>query len=477
MSLSKKIQSFIVSDKQMAIDKKMVGFDIWGTMAHVLMLHKTKIIDKEKANGILNALFEIQKEYEKGNFEIDPKKGSQLTLEAKIIEKAGEDAGLSTHTARSRNDQIMVTEMMYVREEILKVVDKVINVVGPLVKLAKENTETVMPGYTHMQPAKPTTFGQWCMFHANSLIKGMGNLKFVLEKYDLNPLGAAESYGTSWPIDKNLTTKLLGFKKAWQIPQEAISSRGFFQVEMLHAFNMIAIATNKLASDLMLFVSFEYGMVSLGEEVAKRLHPITGSSIMAQKKNPDAVELIRGTAPQLAGIYQAALGVLTGLPSGYNRDGREIKEYTSLGLEKTNTALDALEKVVSTMKPNKKRMLDLVNQNYSMTTDLADFISQKTGTPYRAVYKAVGKAVDKAINENKLLSDLTPKDLGFDISEKDLDQALDPVKAVSKRSNVAVPTKELEDIKNWAKEKDKHIEKARKLTIDSAKKIDHLLHL
>ena len=450
--LNKNIQSLIVSDKQMEIDKQMAEFDIWGTVAHVIMLYKTNIINLEQASKILKALLSIKDEYEAGNFEIDPEKGAQLTLEAKIIAKAGEGAGLAAHTARSRNDQVMVTETLYIKEQVLALIPKAFIVVSSLIDQASNNIETVMPGYTHTQPAKPTTFAQWCLAHASGLMSGIDSLIYEYNKFDKNPLGAAESYGTSWPIDRKLTAKLLGFKEVWQIPQDAISSRGHFQLEILGALNTLGLAINKIATDLMLYTTFEFGMIALGEDVAKRMHPITGSSIMAQKKNPDAVELIRSLSPQLAGIYQAAYGVLTNLPSGYNRDSREIKEYIDLGLLKTNDCLASLNEVVKTMIPNKVKMLKMVKENYSLTTDVADHLAQKTGIPYRLMYKIIGTVVDQAINNGKLLDQVSAEDVKavastfdtkLDIDDEDLQVVFDPVYAINQRKHIGGSNKDV----------------------------------
>ena len=298
-NLSPQVLHYIVSPSQIHADKKMVAYDVWGTMAHVVMLCKTKILSKDITTKILTALEAIDKEAQNGDFLINPQKGAQLTLEAKIIEKAGETAGLSTHTARSRNDQVMVTEMLYLREEILATELNLLSLIDSLLELAKHHAATVFPGYTHMQPAKPTTFGHWCLAYCTSLLRVCGELQFVYNQYDLCPLGAAESFGTSWPIDRKFVADLLGFTNVWEIPQDAISSRGFYQLAIINCLNHLVIVSSKIATDLLLYSTFEYGLVAFGEQVSQRLHPITGSSIMAQKKNPDALELVRSMAPQI----------------------------------------------------------------------------------------------------------------------------------------------------------------------------------
>ncbi len=444
-NLSSQVLNYIVSPSQINADQKMVGYDIWGTMAHVVMLYETKILSKEKAAKILKALEVIDKEVQKGNFSIDPKKGAQLSLEVKIIEKAGEIAGLSAHTARSRNDQVMVTEMLYLKEELLVTVLSLVILVDQLLELSKQHVATVFPGYTHMQPAKPTTFGHWCLAYCMGLLRICGQLQSVYKQYNLCPLGAAESFGTSWPIDRKFVAELLGFSGVWEIPQDAISSRGFYQLAIIDCLNHLAIITSKIATDLLLYSTFEYGLIALGEQVAQRLHPITGSSIMAQKKNPDALELIRSTAPQITGIQQIVSGILMALPSGYNRDTREVKEYIMLALDKVESVIKVLNDVFSGLSVNKEKALNLVKVNYSLTTDLADYISQKFQLPYRLVYKIIGQVVDGATTTGKLVNDVTLDEIEqvaklhgveIKITKAELEAVLNPQKALEKRKHV-----------------------------------------
>ncbi|KKR32553.1 MAG: Argininosuccinate lyase [Candidatus Gottesmanbacteria bacterium GW2011_GWC2_39_8] len=491
-NLSQKVKNFIVSPAQMGIDHKMVPYDIWGTVSHVVMLYKTKIIEKEIAAEIIKALISIDHEYKEGNFQIDPEKGAQLTLESKIVEKAGITAGSSAHTARSRNDQVMVTEILYLKEEVLEILESTERLVQMLVKKAEIHLSTVIPGYTHMQPAKPTTFAHLLLSYAGSLLSGVENLKHTYQHYNQNPLGSVESYGTSWPIDREFTTNLLGFTKVWELPLEAISNRGFFQLGILSALNHVAIVASKIATDLLLYTTFEYGIVTLGDDTAKRLHPITGSSVMAQKKNPDVLELVRSLAPQIAGFYQIVSGILSKLPSGYNRDSREIKEYIDLGINKTIGSIEILTSVFSSLKVNEEKALKLVKENYSLTTDLADFLSQKSKIPYRLIYKIVGQVVDKFIQDNKLLSEISVKDINsvaktysleLVVSDEELIEVLEPVKATQKRKHIggtnASITKtmienksiEMKNISKWVFLEKENIEKVKQNTWVEAKKI------
>ncbi len=482
---------FIVSGKQLSLDLQMVAYDIWGTTAHILMLYKQGIIKKEYMKPILTALIEINKEVAAKTFVIDPQKGAQLSLEAKIVEKAGE-AGYSVHTGRSRNDQVMVTEQLYLRDAIIGLLENMQPVLAALYKLAGEHLGTVMPGYTHMQPAKATTFGQWALAYLNGFLRAIKTITDYFETYNLNPLGACESYGTSWHLDRTYTAKLLGFPKVWEIPQDVVSSRGFVQLGYLTGMRDICLVASKLAQDLLMFDTFEYGMIGLGDEVAQRMHPITGSSVMAQKKNPDVLELIRATAPQLVGFTSIVANLLSGLPMGYNRDSREVKEYIDLGFSKTLSMVGALKSVLTTITINKERMLDLVMTNYSMTTDVADAISQASGVGYRLIYNVVGQVVDESMQCGKLLSDISAQDLvkkasamgiTLHVTNAQLKDAMDPQGALEKRTHIGGSAKssmtislkhtnsEIDTLLNWVSTQKQIINKAKSKTWAIAKKV------
>lgn len=482
---------FIVSEKQLSLDLPMVAYDIWTTTAHVLMLYKQGIIKKEYVKLILSALIEIHNEVLAKTFVIDPMKGAQLSLEESIVQKAGE-SGYSVHTGRSRNDQVMAAEQLYLRDAIIVLLEKMQPILGALYARAQEHKGTVMPGYTHMQPAKATSFGQWALAYLNGFTRAIKTITDQYETYNLCPLGACESYGTSWPLDRAYTADLLGFPNIWEIPQDVISSRGYVQLGYLTGMRDVCLVAGKLAQDLLLFATFEYGMIGLGDEVAQRMHPITGSSVMAQKKNPDALELIRATAPQLIGFTSIVGNILSGLPMGYNRDSREVKEFIDLGLSKTLSMLGALASTLTSLKIDKKSMMELVVANYSMTTDVADAISQASGVGYRLVYKIVGQIVDESMQHGKLLSDISAQNimkkataLGITlrVTDAQLKDALNPQKALEKRTHIGGSAKSamavslkhgkysIETILKWTSAQKQIISNAKSKTAAIAQKI------
>lgn len=486
-----KTAEFIVSEKQLTLDLQMVPYDIWGTTAHVLMLYKQNIIKKEYVKLILAALADINNEVLEKTFVIDPTKGAQLSLEAAIVQIAG-DAGYSVHTGRSRNDQVMTTEQLYLRDAMIGLLEKISPLLRALYALAQEHKDTVMPGYTHMQPAKATTFGQWALAYLNGFTRAIKTIMDQYKTYNLCPLGACESYGTSWHLDRAYTADLLGFSNIWEIPQDVISSRGFVQLGYLTGMRDICLVAGKLAQDLLLFSTYEYDMIGLGDDVAQRMHPITGSSVMAQKKNPDTLELVRATAPQLIGLASIVGNMLSGLPMGYNRDSREVKEYIDLGLSKTLSIVDALTVVITSLTVNKNRMLELVVKNYSMTTDVADAISQLSGVGYRLIYKVIGHVVDEAIGKNKLLSDISAQDImnkasalgvTLHVSDAQLKDAMDPNKALEKRMHTGGSAKSamtkslkhgkksIKSILSWISAQKQSINRAKSKTEAIAQKI------
>lgn len=477
-------KKFIISDKQIELDMKLAPYDLWATKVHVLMLEKQKIIEKSCTKSILTALAEIEKEFNQGQFTIDQGCGLHLTIEAKVIEKIGND-GYFMHTARSRNDQVMTCELLYLRENVLGLMDQLISVQKTLINQATKHMKTIIPGYTHMQPAKPTTFGQWSLAYHGMFVKCFDTLQYFYDKYDLCPLGSVESYGTSWNIDRVYTANLLGFGSVWEIPQEVISSRGFPQLAYLGVLKDIAIVISKIASDLLLFTTFEFGYISLSEATAVQMGSVTGSSIMPQKKNPDVLELLRSMSSQVIGYETIVANLLSGLPMGYNRDSREVKEYIELGFSKVGNSLESLIDVLQTVKVNKEKMYQNVLKNYSLATDLSDYIAQKSGLPYRKVYTIVGSIVKEKIADEISITQLSAKEImefgkkmGVNVSltDSELKAVLDPLLAIVKRKHIGGSSpsimekminkrkKVLTDQSNWLKNMQNKISLAKKKT-------------
>jgi argininosuccinate lyase len=442
---SSKTLSYIVSEGQKKADSIMAAYDTWATQAHVAGLGKVGIMNSEEVKVVLQALDQIKYEAEQGNFPLDPKLGAQLTLEKLVTDQVGKVAGGKIHTGRSRNDQVTVAQKLYVRDAVLVTVGLVQKLIDQLVTLAAEHIETVMPGYTHMQPAKPTTLGQWCLSYGDMLFRGIDRIEQTYKRHNTCPLGAAESYGTSWPLDRQYVAHLLAFDSVHEVPADAIGTRGEMEVELMFDFSLLMLHCSKIAQDVLFMVTFESSQVILGEDVAEQMGKLTGSSIMPQKKNPDVLELVRANTSIVYGQLWQGLEVLKALPMGYNRDTRETKELIMTSFQRTNETIEQLSSVFGSLYVNKERMSFLVKENYSLSTDLADYLAQKYNLPYRMLYTVVGKLVKKLVAEGKKLFETTPALLieiatvdGLDLSvtQADIDEAIDPVKALSRRTHI-----------------------------------------
>ena len=437
--------TYIVTEQQRQLDLEMVPYDIWGTRAHVAMLRKIGVLDLRELEQVVAALDTIEAKMHNDRYQIDPSLGAQLTLEKEITEIVGKEIGGKVPTGRSRNDQVITAQRLYLRDKLLEVERALLQLVQSLVESAGNHIHTIMPGYTHMQPAKPTTFGQWCLAYADMFLRDVDRIEQTFQRYNSNPLGAAESYGTSWPLDRELTANLLGFDSVQEIPLDVVGSRGEMEAEILSDLAFIGLHLSKTAQDLLVLSTFEFGMVELSQEIAERMDKVTGSSIMPQKKNPDVLELVRANASVVYSLLLQALEVLKALPFGYNRDSRETKEAVVMALRRSVDSLAQMQSVISTLLINKERMRQAVLDNYSLATDLADYLASQFGLPYRIAYTIVGNVVDQAIRERKKLSEVDASTIGamaqrfgtpIELTQEQLERALDPEECIEKRQHI-----------------------------------------
>lgn len=463
-----KTTTYIVTEEQRRLDLAMVPYDIWGTRAHVRMLHAIDVLDKKELARILDALATIERRVEEGGYEIDPSLGAQLTLEQEITTLAGREAGGKVHTGRSRNDQVITAQRLYLRDRLLEVENVLLEVTERLVIMAAAHVRTVMPGYTHMQPAKPTTFGQWCLAYADMLLRDVERMEESFARWNRNPLGAAESYGSSWLLDRALTAEILGFDGVQEIPMDVVATRGEMEAELLSNLSFVTLHLSKLAQDLLMFTTFEFRLVHLGQRVARRMGKVTGSSIMPQKKNPDVLELLRADASVVYSLLFQTLEVLKALPFGYNRDSRESKATVTAGLARVMADLATLGQTLDTLSVDEARMKQAVIDNYSLATDLADYLAQEYGLPYRAAYTAVGKVVDGAIHKGKALHEVKVGALAaaveaetgteINLTQAELERVLDPVRCLNRRQHIggAAPARMEEALANRRERLRKH---------------------
>ena len=441
--------AWIASAEAESFDRILAEFDCVATQAHVLMLAKQGVINPADAAKALAALVEIEDICVAGEFRYEPGYGAQLTLEKMIVDRVGDHVGYQVHTGRSRNDQVLTAQKLCVRDRLLPVLGQLAALVEAFVTRAAADRDVVMPGYTHMQPARPTTVGQWCAAYADMFARDLRRLRDAYERHNTNPLGAAESHGTTWPLDRAYTAELLGFTGIDEIPLDAISSRGESDADFLTGLSFVALHLSKFAEDLLLFNTWEYGYAVLGSGQAARMGRLTGSSIMPQKRNPDVLELLRGQASEIYSYVLHALDVLKALPSGYNRDSRDTKAPILRGLASISGSLAQALLVIDGVEFNAEAMEESVRSNHCMATDLAEYLAQTHSVPFREMHGIVGRAVKAAIEQGRLVEQLTPEEIyaqaaaigqELTVTREEIAAGTDPRAALARRDNIGGAT-------------------------------------
>ena len=449
--MSTDTDAWIASAEAEGFDRILAEFDAHATQAHVLMLREQGIISPDDAAAALGALVEIEDICVAGEFRYFEGYGAQLTLEKMIVDRVGDHIGYQVHTGRSRNDQVLTAQKLAVRDRLLPVLEQLATLVESFVERAGEDRDVVMPGYTHMQPARPTTVGQWCAAYADMFARDFLRLRDAYERHNTNPLGAAESHGTTWPLDREYTAELLGFAGIDEIPLDAISSRGESDADFLTGLSFVALHLSKFAEDLLLFNTWEYGYAVLGTGQAARMGRLTGSSIMPQKRNPDVLELLRGQAAEIYSYLIHALDVLKALPSGYNRDSRDTKAPILRGLSSIAGSLAQAVLVIEGVEFDAERMEEAVRANSCMATDLAEYLAQTHTVPFREMHGIVGRAVKAALEQGRRVESLTPAELAeqataigvtLPVTEADIAAGTDPRAALARRGNIGGATPE-----------------------------------
>jgi argininosuccinate lyase len=370
-------------------DRHLYAQDIAGSKAHVAMLAKQGIIGAEDANKIAQGLDTILSEIERGEFKFSPALEDIHThVEARLAELIGPAAG-RLHTARSRNDQVVTDLRLYVRDAIDRLDAACAGLQQALAEKALEHAGTVMPGFTHLQPAQPVTFGHHLLAYVEMLSRDRGRLTDARKRLNESPLGAAALAGTSFPIDRDMTANALGFDRAAANSLDAVSSRDFL-LETLAAASIAAIHLSRFAEEIVTWASPAFGFIRLSDRFT------TGSSIMPQKRNPDAAELVRGKAGRVVGAFVRLCIVMKGLPLAYAKDLQEDKEAGFDALQTLSLLVAAMTGMVGDMQPDEKRMKAAAAEGYSTATDLADWLVQRLSLPFREAHKITGRIVARA---------------------------------------------------------------------------------
>ena len=385
-------------------DQKLYAQDIAGSKAHATMLAAQGIISKADAAAIAKGLDQIKAEIEAGKFNFSQElEDIHLNIESRLKQLIGDAAG-RLHTARSRNDQVAVDFRLYVRERADELADGVKDLMLALAEKAEAEATTIMPGFTHLQVAQPVTFGHHLLAYVEMLSRDLGRLADARARLNESPLGAAALAGTSYPIDRAATAKALGFSGPTRNSMDSVASRDF-ALEVLAACSICSIHLSRLAEELVIWSSVQFNFVKLSDKFT------TGSSIMPQKRNPDAAELIRAKPGRIIGAFNALAIVMKGLPLTYSKDMQEDKEQVFDALENMALAIAAMAGMVRDMKPNREAMKAAAATGFSTATDLADWLVQKLKLPFREAHHVAGRVVALAEKKNVLLFELSLADL------------------------------------------------------------------
>ena len=391
-STDQKIDRFTVGNDR-ALDLHLAKYDVIASKAHAKMLGKIGLLTNEETKSLINELDAIGLSIEKGEFVIeDSFEDMHSKIEYLLTEKLG-DTGKKIHTARSRNDQVLVAMHLYLKDELTEIRSQTQKLFDLLLNLAEEHKEVMLPGYTHLQIAMPSSFGLWFSAYAESLIDDLYFVEAAYKMADQNPLGSAAGYGSSFPIDRSFTTQEMGFETMKYNVVAAQMGRG--KVEKATAFGMSSIAAtlSKMAMDICLYMSQNFDFISFPDELT------TGSSIMPHKKNPDVFELVRGKCNKLQSIPNQLGMVINNLPSGYHRDLQLVKEIVVPSIQDMKACLEVLTFSLKEIRV-KKNILDDPKYDYLFSVDTLNELVQN-GIPFRDAYKKMGQEIQEGVFKPK----------------------------------------------------------------------------
>lgn len=417
-----------------SIDSRMYKEDILGSLAHVKMLGKQGIIPAKDSEKIVNGLNEILKRMENGVIHIDnSSEDIHSFIESTLTYYIG-DEGKKLHTGRSRNDQVALDTKLYVKKYLIVVANELLNLQTVILNKAKENINTIMPGYTHMQKAQPITFAHHIMAYAEMLKRDYGRLLDCYERMNEMPLGSGALATSTYPIDRNFVSNELGFNKPTVNSIDSVSDRDY-AIEALSALSLIMMHLSRFSEEVILWCTGEFNFVELDDAYS------TGSSIMPQKKNPDVAELVRGKTGRVYGDLMTLLTVMKGIPLAYNKDMQEDKEALFDGLDTVLISIQTFTGMLDTMKIKKDVMKKAASGGFTNATDVADYLVKK-GEAFRNAHEIVGKIVLYCIDENKAIDDLSLDEFkSFSpFFEEDVYKAIDLITCVEERSVMGGPS-------------------------------------
>ena len=423
-------------NSSIAFDARMYREDIAGSIAHATMLGKQGIIEEHEAEKIIDGLKAILADIEADQVEFSlENEDIHMNIETLLTQRIG-DTGKRLHTARSRNDQVAVDFRLYVKKEIPKIIGMVLDLEKVLVKKAEVNLDTVMPGYTHLQRAQPTTFAHYMMAYANMLRRDVTRLEDCLARMDECPLGAGALATSTYPVDRFQTAAALGFQKPTDNSMDSVSDRDF-AIEFLSACSILMMHLSRFSEEIILWCSWEFKYVELDDAYS------TGSSIMPQKKNPDVAELVRGKTGRVYGSLITLLTVMKGLPLAYNKDMQEDKECVFDAIDTVELCVPVFAAMLDTLTVLPRNMKNAAAGGFINATDCADYLVKK-GMPFREAYMIVGRLVNMCIRSGETLDTLPLKDFRSisNLFDADVYQALELKTCVNGRTVYGGPAAE-----------------------------------
>ena len=416
-----------------SFDQKFYKQDIEGSIAHVTQLGTVGIITEDEMRKIIEGLKGIKADIESGKLEIsEESEDIHSFVEANLIERIGEP-GKKLHTGRSRNDQVALDMKLYTRDEVKEVDELLKNLLNVILRIMKENVDTYMPGFTHLQKAQPITLAHHFGAYFEMFKRDRDRLKDIYKRMNYCPIGSGALAGTTYPLDRNLTASLLGFEGPTLNSMDSVSDRDYL-IEFLSAMSKIMMHLSRFSEEIIIWNSNEYGFVELDDAYS------TGSSIMPQKKNPDIAELVRGKTGRVYGALMSLLTTMKGLPLAYNKDMQEDKEFTFDAIDTTKGCISLFTGMIDTMSFNKDNMESSAKNGFTNATDAADYLVGK-GVPFRDAHGIVGQLVLFCIEKDIALDDMTLEEYKAisPVFEEDIYEAISLKTCVEKRMTIGAP--------------------------------------
>ena len=419
-----------------SFDKKFYKQDMEGSIAHVKMLGKQGILTEQETNDIVKTICEILKEVEEGKLEISHEyEDIHSFVEATLIDRLG-DTGKKLHTGRSRNDQVALDMRLYTRQEVLAVDDLLKELLNVILTIMENNTDTFMPGFTHLQKAQPVTLAHHMGAYFEMFKRDRLRLQDIYHRMNYCPLGSGALAGTTYPLDRDYTAELLGFYGPTLNSMDGVSDRDYL-IEFLSAMSTIMMHLSRFSEEVIIWNSNEYQFVEIDDAYS------TGSSIMPQKKNPDIAELVRGKTGRVYGALTALLTTMKGIPLAYNKDMQEDKELTFDAMDTVKGCIALFTGMLATMKFNKDKMEASAKNGFTNATDAADYLVNH-GVPFRDAHGIVGRIVLYCIEKGISIDDMSLEELKeiSPVFEADIFEAISMETCVNKRLTIGAPGQE-----------------------------------